>query len=176
MGAKFCEHDWKTNFLGLQRQDLWSAQPEGWLLFSLDWSNDYSKACQVELTCASHVETVVLCPIVVSRRVNPATDPLVSELPDVQLKVERFGTAAVVVHKGFTCMSSTATVKNASCTQHFVHTILEHYRLAGVTGVIGIILDTDNCAAQFKSGSAVAALRYTGRRAGVSGVGRLTNM
>ena len=162
-GQKYINHRYKFKWLGEQRQKLWCTDSSDWLVCAHDWSSDYVKQNAVQLTCqGGHMgQTVILAPIVVSRWCDPFQDPLVSTCPMMAERVKAEAVqpgTRVRVLESHTFLSSTSKYKGPSTIQHFIKTIVQHYRESNIT-VTGLYLDTDNCSHQFKSGTVIKALQ-----------------
>jgi hypothetical protein len=124
---------------------------------SKDWSEDYASCPYMEATCnnGGQGRSASFCPIVLARLREPLHDG-----PGVVGAADEF-----VILEGHGFMSSTDFVKDPNSTVHFIDLINEDLKARGIV-LDTIILDTDNCCAQYKCGKAIKALRKMGKLTG----------
>jgi hypothetical protein len=167
--AHFLQHHWKSQLLTGSREGVWACPPPNYIVVSADWSSNYQRVCPVELTCeggSSSSRNCILCPIIVQRCIKPVTDPLLKDMPEIKLQVEKEGLTSedtLYVLEGYVFVSSVVTDKGPATLRYFINTIVDGYKAAGVPLPSGVILDTDNCSAQYKSGKALRSIRYIGQ-------------
>lgn len=158
-GRIYLQHHWKTGWLTAQRAALWANPPAHSLILSMDWSNNYERKRGVELTCEFN-PTAILCPIVACRRVDPFTDPVCGHTPRMEARIQHKGWKpgdTCLVHEAFVFVSSTSHNKGPSASRYFLKTVLNFYETQGIT-FSRCVLDTDNCASQYKSGTFLHSL------------------
>ena len=166
----FKDHHYKSVFLAQQRSNMWKTCPSDWIIMSIDWNSNYERKQNTTLTCQT-TRSAILCPIVLQRCIDPFTDPLVGQHHAVQHLINKKGLKpgdVLRILEAHIFVSSTTDQKGPATTTFMVNTILDFHKEHGVPQPKCIVMDTDNCSAQFKSAVAVMSMTELGKRNNVN--------
>lgn len=164
--AVFRDHHFKSVFLAQQRANVWKNCPSDWIIMSIDWNSNYERKQNTTLTC-QRSRSAILCPIVLLRWIDPINDPLLGQHHAVTALAKEKNLQPgdkLQILEAHIFVSSTTDHKGPATTSFMIDTILDFHKEHNIQRPKCIVMDTDNCAAQFKSALAMLSMAELGKK------------